>query len=312
MTQSELFKSYAEQNELYLNLTNNMQWFEFGGNKIGRLFIEGPEAEEFPKWRLIAKFKGEFPCHFTLVYVNGGAVGKVPAAHKDVGTWFLLGGMGNNCLQYAGKNILAKASMLQEKSFFSAVSAMNGKRIYTFGGYENTEKVQVGSCEYYSIEEDKWYINDGVQLKVARSQSSCCLFEESLIYVFGGYNKEFGTLSSIERFEIPTNKIALLDIKMTIPLRRFATCKISQSKILLLGGISRLSKDSDAVFCFDIEKTPDGKESYSLENLDKVDKAGVIDYPVIIDSVGSLHLFVENASGTSPPYRTVYSFLEYS
>ena len=40
---------------------------------------------------------------------------------------------------------------------------------------------------------------------------------------------------------------------MTIPLRRFATCKISNSKILLLGGISRLSKDSDSVFCFDIE-----------------------------------------------------------
>lgn len=103
---------------------------------------------------------------------------------------------------------------------------------------------------------------------------------------------------------------------MTIPLRRFATCKISQSKILLLGGISRLSKDSDSVFCFDIEKVHSAKDSkefvYSLENLDKIDKAGVVDQPVIIDSVGSLHLFVENASGTSPPYRTVYSFLEYS
>ena len=75
-----------------------------------------------------------------------------------------------------------------------------------------------------------------------------------------------------------------------------------------------MSKDSDAVFCFDIEKgnKKDTPWVYSLENLDKVDKAGVIDYPVIIDSVGSLHLFVENASGTSPPYRTVYSFLEYS
>jgi len=37
-----------------------MFWFEFGGNKMGRLFIEGPEAEEFPKWRLIAKYKESF------------------------------------------------------------------------------------------------------------------------------------------------------------------------------------------------------------------------------------------------------------
>ena len=75
MTQAELFKSYSDGNNLYLNLSNNMYWFEFGGNKIGRLFLEGTEAEEFPKWRLIAKYKGEFPCHFTCVYVNGGAQG---------------------------------------------------------------------------------------------------------------------------------------------------------------------------------------------------------------------------------------------
>ena len=125
-----------------------------------------------------------------------------------------------------------------------------------------------------------------------------------------------GTLNSIERFDVKEQKITLLDIKMTIPLRRFASCKISSQKILLLGGISRLSKDSDAVFCFDVERLEEDKKSskciYSMENLDKIDKAGVIDYPVIIDSVGSLHLFVENASGTSPPYRSVYSFLEYS
>ena len=98
---------------------------------------------------------------------------------------------------------------------------------------------------------------------------------------------------------------------MPVPLRRFATTKISQSKILILGGIGRLSKESDAVYCFDIDESS-GKSVYSIESLDKVDKPGVIDYPVMIDSVGSLHLFVENASGTSPLMRTVYSFLEYS
>jgi hypothetical protein len=49
-----------------------------------------------------------------------------------------------------------------------------------------------------------------------------------------------------------------------------------------------------------------------VEVLDKIDKPGVIDAPVIIDSVGSLHLFIEQASGTSPSLRSVYSFLEYS
>jgi hypothetical protein len=78
MTQSELFKSYSEQNHLYLNITNEMLWFEHGGNKMGRLYLEGPEFTEFPNWRLIAKYKGEFASHFTPVYLNGGATGMQP------------------------------------------------------------------------------------------------------------------------------------------------------------------------------------------------------------------------------------------
>ena len=80
----------------------------------------------------------------------------------------------------------------------------------------------------------------------------------------------------------------------------------------MLGGISRLSKDSDAVYCFDCIEEPNSKPVYSVEALDKIDKAGVIDYPVVIDSVGSLHLFLESSSGTAPSMRSVYSFLEYS
>lgn len=104
----------------------------------------------------------------------------------------------------------------------------------------------------------------------------------------------------------------MIDLKMPSALRRFSTIKISRTKILMLGGISRLSKDSDAVYCFDCEESQQGQPSYSVEVLDKIDKPGVIDMPVVIDSVGSLHLFIESASGTSPLLRSVYSFLEYS
>ena len=115
MTQTELFKQYSEQNHLMLNLTNNMYWFEFGGNKIGRLYVEGPEQEEFPKWRLIAKYRGEFPCHFTTLYINGGGQGQNPLTIEqspNIGSWFLIGGMGNNCLQYIDRNIVNRAPMI--------------------------------------------------------------------------------------------------------------------------------------------------------------------------------------------------------
>jgi len=294
-----------------------MFWYEFGGNKIGRLYIEGPEAEEFPKWRLISKYKGEFPCHFTLVYVNPGAYTQVESVatthNKNIGSWFLLGGMGNNCLQYIDKNIVYRCPMLQEKSFFAAV-AIKGMHIYTFGGYENVEKCQLKSCEVYSIEKDRWTGNEEVQLHEPRSQASACQFDDQTIYVFGGYNKESGTLGSIERYDINKKRMTLIDLKMIQQLRRFSTIKISASKILIIGGIGRLSKDSDSVYCFDASdpESGSGPTSYSMEVLDKIDRAGPVDQPVILDSIGSLHLFVENASGTSPPFRTVYSFLEYS
>ena len=155
-------------------------------------------------------------------------------------------------------------------------------------------------------------------MNVARSQSSACLFQDKIIFIFGGYNKEIGTLNSIERYDINLKQVTLLEIKMPCPLRRFASIKISMTKILLMGGIGRLSKDSDAVYCFDVDDGENSgvndpkKSTYSIENLDRIDKPGVIDYPIIIDSVGSLHLFIENASGTSPLMRSVYSFLEYS
>lgn len=142
--------------------------------------------------------------------------------------------------------------MLQEKSFFSAV-AVRGSHIYTFGGFENVEKCQLKSCEVYSIEKDRWHSNDEIQLHEARSQSSAALFDDNVIFIFGGYNKEVGTLASIERYDISRKRITKIELAMPIPLRRFASMKISSSKILLMGGVGRLSKDSDAVFCFDIE-----------------------------------------------------------
>ena len=199
-----------------------------------------------------------------------------------------------------------------EISFFPAVS-VKACHIYTFGGYDNVEKTQLKSCEVYSIEKDRWHRNES-QLNVARSQASACLFTDEVIFIFGGYNRDKGTLDSIERYDIQKKQIKLIELRMPVPLRRFGSVKISNSKVLLLGGITKLSKDSDAVYCFDCnEEGFNGKKPYySTEVLDKTDKAGVIDCPIVMDSVGNLQLFIEQSNGTQPHLRSVYSFLEYS
>lgn len=227
-----------------------------------------------------------------------------------MGSWFLLGGAGHNCLHFFDSNIHYRAPMPSEISFFPAVS-VRAAHIYTFGGYDHIEKTQLRSIEVYSVAEDRWHRHECL-LNTARSQASCCLLTDSLAFVFGGYNKDQGTLDSIERFDIAKKTLKPIELKMPSPLRRFAAAKISQTKILLLGGVTKLSKDSDAVYCFDCDEEGRDKPRYSVESLDKIDKAGVIDAPVIMDSVGSLELFLEQSSGTQPMVRSVYSFLEYS
>jgi hypothetical protein len=40
ITQAELFKSYADQNSLYVNNFLEIFWFEYGGKKIGKLNLD--------------------------------------------------------------------------------------------------------------------------------------------------------------------------------------------------------------------------------------------------------------------------------
>lgn len=85
-----------------------------------------------------------------------------------------------------------------------------------------------------------------------------------------------------------------MKLRIPSPLRRFQSMKISTKKILLIGGVSSMGKLMDSVFCFDLEK------EYTIEQLDKIDKAGIIDYPIILDQIGNLHLFLERSNGTLP------------
>eukprot|EP01022_Parablepharisma_sp_SALTPOND_P036262 TRINITY_DN982_c0_g1_i1.p1 TRINITY_DN982_c0_g1~~TRINITY_DN982_c0_g1_i1.p1 ORF type:complete len:656 (-),score=70.44 TRINITY_DN982_c0_g1_i1:1173-3140(-) len=287
LTQAELFRAYAKSNDLHVNVADSVYWFEYGGNSIGEFDVNQAEG----KWKIIGKYKSEFSSHFVLVFADSHG-------------YFLLGpNIAGTCLQYKDKRLIPKQNMLQEKSFFCAVF-MRGK-IYTFGGYDVTEKLQLKTCEIYDIDKDHWTANPA-SLTQPRSQASACVMDYTKVYIFGGYNKQHGTLGTIEKYLPKEGSITLLKLTMPSPLRRFTSIKIAPNKILLLGGIQKLSKESDSVYCVDFE------EQETIERLDKLPKGGVIEHPIILDSVGNLHLFIENCSGTAPPYHTNYTFLEYS
>jgi serine/threonine protein kinase len=177
----KIFNQYKIKNKLNNILTlKNAFWFEYGGNMIARHIISKNDTTS--KWRLIAKYKSSFSYHFLTIYA-GEAYG-----------YFLIGGTNsNNTLQYINNQIIRKNSMNIERSFMSALFFVHNNipTILAIGGYDYSDKGQLSSIESYDINKDIWSMNVYPDLNVGRSQADCLLFNDKIIFVFGGYNKNY-------------------------------------------------------------------------------------------------------------------------
>ena len=291
----KIFNQYKLRNKLNNILTlKNAFWFEYGGNMIARHIISKNDTKS--KWRLIAKYKSSFSNHFLTIYA-GEAFG-----------FFLIGGTNsNNTLQYINNQIIQKNSMNIERSFMSCLflNINNNPTILAIGGYDYSDKGQLSSIESYDINKDIWSMNVYPDLNIGRSQASALLFNDKKIFVFGGYNKNYGTLNSIEEIDINKKICNLIEMKLPIPLRRFASVKISENKVIIMGGITRLCKESDATYILNME-------NYNQVKYNNLPKAGTIEHEVYFDEIGDMHLFYENKYGTSPPDHVIFSFLDFN
>ena len=290
-----IFNQYKIKNKLNNIITlKNAFWFEYGGNMIARHIISKNDTKS--KWRLIAKYKSSFSNHFLTIYA-GEAYG-----------FFLIGGTNtNNTLQYINNQIIQKSSMNIERSFMSCLflNINNTSTILAIGGYDYSDKGQLSSIESYDIKKDIWSMNVYPDLNIGRSQASSILFNDKKIFVFGGYNKNYGTLNSIEEIDINNKVCNLIEMKLPIPLRRFASVKISENKVIIMGGITRLCKESDATYILNME-------NFNQVKYNNLPKAGTIEQEVYFDEIGDMHLFYENKYGTSPPTHVIFSFLDFN
>ena len=291
----KIFNQYKIKNKLNNLLTlKNAYWFEYGGNMIARHIISKNDTKS--KWRLIAKYKSSFSNHFLTIYAG--------EAHG----FFLIGGTNsNNTLQFINNQIIQKNSMNIERSFMSCLflNQNNTPTILAIGGYDYSDKGQLSSIESYDINKDIWSMNIYPDLNIGRSQATSLLFNDKKIFVFGGYNKNYGTLNSIEEIDINNKVCNLIEMKLPIPLRRFAAVKISENKVIVMGGITRLCKESDATYILNMD-------NYNQVKYNNLPKAGTIEHEVFFDEIGDMHLFYENKYGTSPPTHIIYSFLDFS
>lgn len=174
--------SFYKDSTLIVN--ESCYWFEFGGCSIGRFSINKL------KWKIDSGNTSQrFPLHFSVVFV------------PESKSYYLLGGPPeeNFRIFFANRKLsLCSRQMPTFRNFFSCV--YYSQRVYVFGGYECNLKSQLRSCEYYDIPGGKWC--PVANLKFARSQSAACRINDQHILVFGGYNKELGTLDSIEKYII--------------------------------------------------------------------------------------------------------------
>ena len=286
------FSQYIKKHNLKFNMRKIAYWFEYGGNMIAKHQII--KNDNNSKWKLIAKYKGNFPYHCITLYTN-----------EQFGIYIIGGTDNNNTYQFLNGQIYRKNSMNIERSFMSCLFIPHLNSILSIGGYDYTDKNQLSSIESYDIINDTWSMSAYQDLKVPRSQANVLLYNNSNIFIFGGYNKNFGTLNSIERLDLENKKCDLLELKLPIPLRRFASMKITDHKILIMGGITRLCKESDSTFIVDIEN--DKIMKYS-----PLPKGGIVEQEIFLDEIGGVHLFFENNYGTAPPEHVIFNYLDFN
>ena len=231
-----------------------------------------------------------FPYHYVLAYVD-----------EKYG-YFLLGGTEpENCFQFKDEIITKKSNMSIQRSFMAVISY--DYLIFAIGGFDSKEKCQVGTIEIYEVEKDEWKTGLLKDLIIPRSQANALLFNESNIYVFGGFNSNYGTLNSIEVINLETKENNLLKIKIPIPLRRFSSLKINDNKVILLGGTTINNKSNDKCYIIDLKEN-------KIEEGKNIEKGGVLEQEIIFEEDGKMHLFFEKSYGTQPHDHLELNFLE--
>jgi len=149
--------------------------------------------------------------------------------------------------------------------------------VWAFGGVNYQDKVSK-KCERYNVEQDDWKrIPD---MNTPRKNASACALSADTIYVFGG-TSQVETLDTIEQFSISTHVWTVLRVKMPIPAAFMSTFKVSDSEIILMGGMVRDLKNlstykTSEALVFNVVR---GK----FKRLKQLDHAAISLHPVFYD-----------------------------
>ena len=130
--------------------------------------------------------------------------------------------------------------MFHPRQFFACVLDAFEQYIYVIGGYSAPNSQEppaiLNNCERFRLVSRKW--EEIEPLNVGRMNPGICTFGGVRIYVFGG-TRERSFVSSIERYNSELNIWNPLEIQLPIPISNIFTKQVSNSHILIAGGVRR-------------------------------------------------------------------------
>ena len=204
---------------------------------------------------------------------------------KNNNGWYILGGWdfednySRRALHFEGyKSFKDKTPMISKRAFFSSWYWDIDDSIYVFGGNDSLN--DLNQWERYSLTENVWRQISPLNWK-RNGASSMLMPDANWIFVFGGNNKEEGSMNSIEKYEIEYDKWTLLAIRMKYPLHDLTSVYLGGYKVMILGG-----NNEDG-----ISKAIEIKDLSSEANKLSLKFGGKWYFNPMIDENGTLHCF---------------------
>jgi N-acetylneuraminic acid mutarotase len=133
------------------------------------------------------------------------------------------------------RQALARSPMEQGRTGFAAVVDNEGERIYVAGGTVGKHK-PTAKAEYYDVSTNKWI--PLAALNEAKFSQSMCLFNEELLFSFGGFDASQKPSTQIERLNVKmqNSKWNKLIITLPHPLSNMGCFQLNLKQILVFGG----------------------------------------------------------------------------
>ena len=160
----------------------------------------------------------------------------------------------NNCFLFnTNTKTFKKVGNMLSKKYGNVLVKVDGI-VYSIGGRNDREKY-LNTIETFDPVTEQWKISD-VKLHIARDHHQAVVHKH-FIYIFGGSCEDkFGGpnehTDTIEKYNLLTGQIELLDEKLRVGRSDFAVGKIN-SDVYIFGGLTRNGKRTASCEIFNLE-----------------------------------------------------------